>query len=63
MKNKFRTKLINGEVLTGTVITIPAAEVTEIICEVGFDWLFVDTEHTPFNASGAQIVLQAAKPG
>jgi len=27
---------------------------------VGFDWLFIDSEHSPFNAHGAQIILQAA---
>jgi 2-dehydro-3-deoxyglucarate aldolase/4-hydroxy-2-oxoheptanedioate aldolase len=59
MSSNFRTRLKNKDVMIGTLITIPAPEVAEIISEIGFDWLFVDTEHTPFNAVGAQIVLQA----
>ena len=60
MNKDFRTRLRNGAVLIGTLISIPAAEVVEIISELGFDWLFVDTEHSSFNSSGAQVVLQAA---
>jgi len=60
MKNDFCTRLRNNDVLIGTIITIPATEVTEIVSEIGFDWLFVDTEHSSFNARGAQTVLQAA---
>ena len=60
MKSNFRKRLINGDVLVGTLITIPSAEVAEIMSAVGFDWLFIDTEHSPFNARGAQTILQAA---
>jgi 2-keto-3-deoxy-L-rhamnonate aldolase RhmA len=27
---------------------------------VGFDWLFIDSEHSPLDAHGAQTILQAA---
>ena len=60
MKTDFRKKLNRGDVLVGTLITLPCAEVAEIMAEVGFDWLFIDTEHSPFNAYGAQTILQAA---
>jgi 2-dehydro-3-deoxyglucarate aldolase/4-hydroxy-2-oxoheptanedioate aldolase len=46
--------------LVGTLITIPSAEVAEILAGMNFDWLFIDTEHSPFNAWGAQSILQAA---
>jgi 2-dehydro-3-deoxyglucarate aldolase/4-hydroxy-2-oxoheptanedioate aldolase len=59
MNLNFRKRLINGDVLIGTLITIPAPEVAEIMAEAGFDWLFVDTEHGAFNAQGAQSILQA----
>jgi 2-dehydro-3-deoxyglucarate aldolase/4-hydroxy-2-oxoheptanedioate aldolase len=60
MKSDFRKRLLSGDVLVGTLITIPSAEVAEIMAGVGFDWLFIDTEHSPFNAHGAQTFLQAA---
>ena len=43
----------------GTLITIPSAEVAEIMAAVGYDWLFIDTEHSPFSAHGTQTFLQA----
>jgi len=63
MNSDFRKRLIRGDVLVGTLITIPSAEVAEIMAGVGFDWLFIDTEHSPFNAHGAQTILQAAGHG
>ena len=60
MNSNFRKRLNRGDVLVGTMITLPYAEVAEIMAEVGFDWLFIDTEHSPFNAHGAQTILQAA---
>jgi len=60
VKSDFRKRLLGGDVLVGTLITIPSAEVAEIMAGVGLDWLFIDTEHSPFNAHGAQTILQAA---
>jgi len=60
MNFEFRKRLIHGDVLIGTIITIPSAEIAEIMAEIGFDYLWIDTEHAPFNARGAQIILQAA---
>lgn len=58
----FRSKLIAGEVLIGTLVTLPSPEAAEILVEAGFDWLFIDTEHSPFDAQQAQAILQAAGP-
>jgi 2-dehydro-3-deoxyglucarate aldolase/4-hydroxy-2-oxoheptanedioate aldolase len=38
-------------------------EVSEILASAGFDWLFVDVEHTPMGFRDAQVLLQAAGPG
>ena len=59
MNGNFRARLRNGEVLVGTLITIPAPEISEIIVEIGYDWLFIDTEHASFNAQEARGILQA----
>ena len=58
MNSNFRTGLKNGNVLIGTLITMPVPEVAEIMIEVGFDWLFVDTEHAPFNAIDALKIFR-----
>ena len=49
MHLNIRARLSRGERLIGTLITIPTPEVAEIMAEVGYDWLFIDTEHSAFN--------------
>jgi 2-dehydro-3-deoxyglucarate aldolase len=60
MNNHFRSRLSGGELLIGTVVTLSAPEVTEILAGAGFDWLFIDLEHSPMDAREAQALLQAA---
>jgi 2-dehydro-3-deoxyglucarate aldolase/4-hydroxy-2-oxoheptanedioate aldolase len=60
MKSNFRAGLKDGNMLIGTLITMPVPEIAEIMIEVGFDWLFVDTEHAPFDAKDALKILQTA---
>ena len=62
MKSNFRKRLLDGELLVGSLITIASPEVAEIMAAVGFDWLFIDTEHSSFDAHGAQKMMQAADP-
>jgi 2-keto-3-deoxy-L-rhamnonate aldolase RhmA len=45
--------------LIGTLISLPSPEVAELLAEVGFDWLFIDTEHGPFDTERALRLLQA----
>lgn len=59
MNLNFRARLKKGDRLIGTLITIPAPEIAEIMAEVGYDWLFIDTEHASFDARSAQGILQA----
>lgn len=60
-KMNFRQKLQNGETLIGTMITLPSPEMVEIMIDAGFDWLFIDCEHAPFDSRVAQSLLQAAE--
>jgi 2-dehydro-3-deoxyglucarate aldolase len=55
----FRSRLIQGETLLGTMVTLPTPAVAEILADVGFDWLFVDGEHGPFETGDLLAVLQA----
>lgn len=60
MSKPFRTRLKSGELLLGTLVTLASPEVVEILIDAGYDWLFIDCEHAPFDALGAQPLLQAA---
>jgi 2-dehydro-3-deoxyglucarate aldolase/4-hydroxy-2-oxoheptanedioate aldolase len=60
MNLNFRKRLKEGELLVGSLVTIPSPGVAEVMAEVGFDWLFIDTEHGAFNAQEAQDLLRAA---
>ena len=56
----FAERLRRGDLLIGTLISLPSPEVTEILAGSGFDWLFIDAEHGAFNPQQAQGMLQAA---
>lgn len=62
VKQSFKERLRRGDTLIGTILSLPCPEIAEILAEVGFDWLFVDAEHAPFDATGVQRILQAAGP-
>jgi len=58
--DQFRERLLRGDLLIGTVVTLPCPEVAELLSQVGFDWLWIDTEHGPLDTLEAQRHLQAA---
>jgi len=58
----FKRKLIGGDLLVGTIQTLQSPEVTEIFCQSGFDWLFIDLEHSALSMKDAQVILQSAAP-
>ncbi len=55
----FRQKLIDGQLLWGTLVSLPAPEITEILADTGFDWLFIDMEHAALDVADVQRILQA----
>jgi 2-keto-3-deoxy-L-rhamnonate aldolase RhmA len=55
----FCTRLRNNELLLGTMLTIPAPEVAEMVAKCGFDWLFLDGEHSPLSILDWQRQMQA----
>jgi len=59
-KHSFAERLRRGDLLIGTLVSLPSPEVTEILAGCGFDWLFIDAEHGAFNPQQAQGLLQAA---
>lgn len=59
MTTPFRTRLRNKEQLIGTMISLPGPEIAELMSLLGFDWLFLDAEHGPFDMQVCQQMLQA----
>jgi 2-keto-3-deoxy-L-rhamnonate aldolase RhmA len=60
MFSDFRQRLLGGERLVGTMVTLDSPEVVEILVLVGFDWLFFDAEHAPLGDGSMQRMIQAA---
>ncbi len=58
MIQSFRQKLKARQPLIGTIQTLSSVEVTEIVCLAGFDWLFIDMEHSPLDPGAVQRILQ-----
>jgi len=41
-------------------MTLNSPSVAELMAQTGFDWLFIDAEHSPMDPSEMQLLLQAA---
>jgi 4-hydroxy-2-oxoheptanedioate aldolase len=61
-KNQFKAALRAGRQQIGIWCTIPNAGHAEALAGCGFDWMMIDTEHTPVEMSMLQAMLQAAAP-
>jgi len=62
MVGLLKKKLADGEVLLGTIVSLPAPEVAELLSLAGFDWLFVDMEHGALDLVNLQHIVQTASP-
>ena len=58
--NKFKSALKNGERQIGLWCTIPDSSVVEMLAACGYDWLLIDTEHSPLDVVGTVPLMQAA---
>lgn len=61
MKTPFVQKLRTHAPLLGTLLSLPAPEISEMLSLVGFDWLFIDIEHSTLALADAQRMLQAMR--
>lgn len=57
----FRELLRSGDVLCGTMLTMASSEAAEALAHIGFDWLFVDAEHSPLSAVVVRDLIQVAR--
>ena len=58
MSASLRSRLKRGDLLIGTLVTLTSLESAEVLAEVGFDWLFVDLEHSLLGIREAQAIFQ-----
>jgi len=62
MSAPFRDRLLRGDRLIGTLLSLPSPELAEIASEAGFDWLFLDMEHGTLEARDVLRMVQAVRP-
>ena len=60
MNPDFRSRLLAGDTLIGTLCALPSSEIVELLNHVGFDWLFLDAEHGAYGPETIPALLQAA---
>jgi len=59
MKRSFKEKLYQRNPVIGTLVTLNAPEIAEILSLCKFDWLFIDMEHGTLSVSEVQHLIQA----
>ncbi len=55
----FTKRLRQQELLLGTLLTLPAPEVAEMVSRCNVDWVFMDGEHSPLSILDWQRLMQA----
>ncbi len=60
-KNMLKEKLESGQVVVGTVLTENSPSLMEILALVGFDFIFIDCEHSPLTVESVQNIIMAAE--
>ncbi len=63
MKFNLKEKLKGDEPLLGTMLSLPSPEIAEMVSVMGYDWVFIDAEHSALDYSQIQGLLQALRPG
>jgi 2-dehydro-3-deoxyglucarate aldolase/4-hydroxy-2-oxoheptanedioate aldolase len=56
----FKSKLQGERAIVGPIISLPCPDVADLLSRVGFDYLWIDLEHSPMDVGDAQVLIQAA---
>lgn len=59
MNDHFRNRLRNRDTLIGTIVSSTDPANAEVLAECGFDWLFIDAEHGPYETTDLLPILRA----
>ena len=57
MTSNFKNRLRAREVLLGPMLTLPSPEVAEMMAQAGFDWVWIELEHSPADVLTAHADL------
>lgn len=60
-RHGFRDRFLAGETLYGTFLKVPATMPAEILGDVGYDFVVVDEEHSPFNRETTDRIALACR--
>ena len=56
-------RLADPKPFIGTLVSTSSTEVSEALSLCGFEWLFIDAEHSVLDMAAAQHIIQAVSPG
>src|SRR5579875_2912560 len=59
--SSFRQRMIAGDKLVGTFLKVPTSHATEILGDLGYDFVVIDQEHGPFDRTTTDVALLAAR--
>ncbi|MBS4082479.1 MAG: 4-hydroxy-2-oxo-heptane-1,7-dioate aldolase, partial [Rhizobiales bacterium] len=62
-RNEFKHAIAAGKLQIGLWNSLCSNIVTEIVCYSGFDWLLLDTEHSPNELPAVMAQLQSVQRG
>src|SRR3989442_5985661 len=61
-QNGFKRALVSGRPQIGLWSSLSSNYTVEVIAGAGFDWILLDTEHSPSDLESVLTQLQAAAP-
>lgn len=56
-----KDKLNNGEIPLGTVVTFNDPEIADLLCNCGFDFIWIDSEHGPLDKNMINMHIMAVR--
>jgi 2-keto-3-deoxy-L-rhamnonate aldolase RhmA len=59
MPTNLRKRLQGGELVLGIILSLNSPAVAEILSGIGFDWIFIDAEHSTLDPHDIEALLQA----
>ncbi|TWB87795.1 2-keto-3-deoxy-L-rhamnonate aldolase RhmA [Bradyrhizobium macuxiense] len=59
--SQFRERLLGHDLLTGALVKTPTVHATEILGDLGFDFVIVDAEHAPIDRTTIDHMILAAR--
>ena len=60
MDHSFRQRLKEHKLLVGPLVSLGIPEIAEVLACAGFDWLFLDAEHSPLDVLALQHLVLGA---